>query len=71
MEAGSVPSQINSIDQVLDDFAKGQGHNGQIIASQTQHGDSDDDAEQGRCNGSDEDGDDHSKSRVNGSLHAL
>ena len=71
MEAGSVPSQINSIDQVLDNFTKGQGHNSQIITSQAQHRDSDNDAEQGRCNGSDEDGDDHSKSRVNGSLHAL
>ena len=41
-----IQAQIQHVDNVLDDLAEGQGHDGQIVALQAQYRHADDDAEQ-------------------------
>ena len=54
MQTGSVHAQVEVAENILHDLAKGQGHNGQIVAPEPQHGNADDKADQARQHAADD-----------------
>ena len=57
MKSCAVSSKINNIDQVLNDFTKCQGYDGQIISSQTKYRNTDQKATQASYCRTDQKGD--------------
>ena len=58
MNAVGIAANIHIVDQVFQDFAEGQRHNGEVVASQAHDRQADDDAEQSRHHAAADNGDD-------------